>query len=82
MFCEKKPEDHAGGDGEEGDGEGINFAWIVFVGMQIGYSEKEIAHMYFGKWADLHREYRKMHNIKVKRLIFEEEKKVTSLMDL
>ncbi len=50
--------------------------------MQIGYREKEIAHMYFGKWADLFQEYKRMHNIKVKRIPFEEEKKVVSLMDL
>lgn len=50
--------------------------------MQIGYREKEVAHMYFGKWADLFWEFKKMHNIKMKRMIFEEEKKVVSLMDL
>lgn len=50
--------------------------------MQIGYREKEVAHMYFGKWADLFREFKKMHNIKMKRMVFEEEKKVVSLMDL
>jgi hypothetical protein len=54
----------------------------VFVGMQIGYREKEIAHMYFGKWADLFKEFKKMHNYKMKRAVFEEEQKVTSLMDL
>ena len=50
--------------------------------MQIGYTEKEIAHMYFGKWADLFKEFKRMHNYKMKRMIFEEEKKVESLMDL
>ena len=80
MLLQKKREDHA--EGESGEGEQINFAWVVFVGMQIGYSEREIAHMYFGKWEDLFKEFRKMHNYKMKRLIFEEEKKVASLMDL
>ena len=80
MLREKKPEYHAGGESEES--EGINFAWIVFIGMQIGYSEKEVGQMYFGKWADLFKEYKKMHNYKVKRMAFEEEQKVTSLMDL
>lgn len=55
---------------------------MVFVGMQIGYSEREVSHMYFGKWVDLFVEFKKMHNYKMKRILFEEEKKVASLMDL
>lgn len=34
------------------------------------------------KQEDLFKEFRKMYNYKMKRLIFEEEKKVASLMDL
>lgn len=49
--------------------------------MQIGYSEKEIAHMYIGKWNDLYDEFKKMHNMTMKRMIFEEKKEV-SLLDL
>lgn len=85
MFCAKKREIHAEEDGSPEDraeesGE-INFAWIVFIGMQVGYREPELAHMYFGKWCDLFEEYKKMHNFKVKRMIFEEKKEV-SLLDL
>lgn len=79
MLCVKKRVIHAE-DYEENE-EPINFAWIVFVGMEIGYSEREIAHMYYGKWSDLHEEYKKMHNIRMKRMTFEE-KKVVSLLDL
>ena len=78
MFQKKKRGDHAEGDG--GDSE-ISFAWIVYVGMDIGYSEKEVAHMYYGKWCDLFEEWKNMHNIRMKRMVFEEEK-VQSLMDL
>ena len=49
--------------------------------MEIGYREREVAHMYFGKWCDLFEEYKKMHNIRMKRMMFTE-KKVESLMDL
>nr|DAE84199.1 MAG TPA: hypothetical protein [Caudoviricetes sp.]DAM37464.1 MAG TPA: hypothetical protein [Caudoviricetes sp.] len=49
--------------------------------MDIGYSEKEVAHMYYGKWCDLFEEWKNMHNIRMKRMVFEEEK-VQSLMDL
>lgn len=51
------------------------------MGMEIGYREQEIAHMYLGKWCDLFEEYKKMHNIRMQRMIFTE-KKVQSLMDL
>lgn len=49
--------------------------------MDIGYREEEIAHMYYGKWCDLFEEWKNMHNIRMKRMIFEEQK-VQSLMDL
>ena len=79
MFREKKQSDHAeeGGSGENR----INFAWIVYVGMDIGYREQEIAHMYYGKWCDLFEEWKNMHNIRMKRMVFEEQK-VQSLIDL
>ena len=80
MLCKKKRPDRAE-ELEEGEPEQLNFAWIVYVGMEIGYREKEIAHMYLGKWCDLFEEYKKMHNIRMQRMIFTE-KKVQSLMDL
>lgn len=49
--------------------------------MEIGYTEKEISHMYFGKWSDLFEEYRKFYNFKARKGLFEE-KKIVSLMDL
>jgi len=48
---------------------------------QMGYRECEIARMYFGKWCDLFTEYKKIHNIRMQRMIFEE-KKITSMLDL
>jgi hypothetical protein len=49
--------------------------------MQIGYSEKEVAHMHFGKWCDLFEKFKYMHNMRVKQGIFEE-RKIGSLVDL
>ena len=82
MFRKKKPTDHAGS--EEGSEKELilDFAWIVFIGMQIGYCEKEIAHMYFGKWCDLFEHYKKMHNLKMTRSLFEEPKKAVSLLEI
>ena len=78
MFCKKKRDDRVEEQGEESE---INFARLVFIGMKIGYREWEIAHMYFGKWCDLFEEFKHMHNIEMRRQIFEKQK-VTSLMDL
>ena len=80
MYYKKKRRDHVE-EPEDKESDPINFAWIVFIGMRIGYSEREIAHMYLGKWLDLYEEFKKMHNICMKRSVFEE-KKVASLMDL
>ena len=49
--------------------------------MRIGYTEKEVAHMYFGKWCDLFEEFEKMHNITMRRQVFEQQK-IASMMDL
>jgi len=50
--------------------------------MQIGYREEEIAHMYFGKWCDLFIQFRKMHNIRMRKGLFEEPKQIVSLLDI
>lgn len=80
MLQEKKTGTHAENGGEES--EPINFAWVILMGMEIGYTEKEISRMYFGKWCDLFEEYKKFYNFKMKKCLFEEEKKEVSLMDL
>lgn len=80
MLYKKKREDRV----EEEDSDEpvvLDFAWIVFVGVQVGYSEKDVAHMHFGKWCDLFEKYKYMHNMRVRSIAFEE-KKVSSLMDL
>ena len=79
-LCVKKPGNHEGGSENE-ESVKIDFAWIAFVGMQIGYRESEIAHMYYGKWFELFRQFKFYHNVKMKRATFEQ-KKVESLMDL
>lgn len=52
------------------------------IGMKIGYAEREVAHMYFGKWCDLFEEYKKLHNFEVSRTLFKAAEKERSLMDL
>lgn len=81
MFPAKKRVDHAEEYYDDDEESEIDFAWIVFVGMEIGYREREIRHMYYGKWADLYMEYKKMHNIRMKKMIFAEKKQM-SLLDM
>ena len=84
MLPPKKRRDHAGedGSGDEKEPVIIDFAWVLYIGLELGYREKEIAYMYYGKWCDLFEQYKKMHNIRMERKIFEEPKKEVSLLDL
>lgn len=51
---------------------------------RLGFSYKETMRMYIGKFIDLMEAYKKDYNFRTKRMLYvvEEEKKVTSLMDL
>lgn len=80
MLPEKKRIDHASDDAEEN--QQINFAWILLMGVQMGFSETDVKQMYFGKWSDLFQEYKKLHNFKVKKYLFKETKKPVSLLSL
>lgn len=79
MLQIKKPEGRA----ESGDGGSIelDFAWLLFMGIQMGFSEKEIAHMYIGKWMDLFEHFKWFHNFKAKKALFTDNQPA-SLMDL
>lgn len=52
------------------------------MGMQMGFSEKEIRHMYWGKWFDLFYFYQKSHDFKTDKKKFEEKEEITSLSEL
>nr|DAI91699.1 MAG TPA: hypothetical protein [Caudoviricetes sp.] len=55
---------------------------MVFIGMQIGYTEKEVSRMYYGTWYEMFQHFKWYHNFKMKKYIFREPEKETSLMDL
>jgi len=80
VFSNKKREDHAEYEGKGNDE--IDFAWIVFIGMKIGYTEKEISRMYYGKWYEMFQHFKWYHNFTVKKYLFKEPEKEVSLMDL
>ena len=54
---------------------------MVIVMMDIGYSEREVGHMYFGKWEDLYYEWKKLHNMRMERMVCKGTEEVHSLMD-
>ena len=60
----------------------LDFAYILYIGMSIGYSEKEIGHMYFGKWAKLNDRYKKQWNMQMRKILFPEPEAVVSVLDL
>ncbi len=80
MFCGKKRKDHAESEEVE-ENQQIDFAWLVFIGMQMGYTELEVSQMYLGKWEDLYVHFKWLHNMKMRKGIFQERKR-TSLLDL
>lgn len=57
----------------------MDFAWLLFMGMRFGYSEREVSHLYLGKWVELFQVYKKMHNMEMKRGIFDVKEKVSLL---
>lgn len=50
----------------------IDMAGVIFIGMAIGYSEREIAQMYFWKWSELAKQYKYHHNMIVKKMYYSE----------
>lgn len=75
---EKKREYHAGKEEKL-----IDFAWILYIGMtKFSYSEKEVGHMYYGKWAELFEVYKKDYNFAAKKMIYQEERKKVSLLTI
>ena len=39
------------------------------MGMQMGYTEKEVSHMYFGKWCEMYQHFKWYHNFKMKKCL-------------
>lgn len=83
MFSKKKRKDHAEelDERSDEDPEPINFAWVILIGMEIGYTEREISQMYFGKWCDMYEEWQRFYNFKTQKGIFERKTR-TSILEL
>lgn len=59
----------------------FDFAHIVFIGMQIGITMREVGRMRYGTWKMLYSEYRHQWNMRIKKMIYadNEEKSVLDL---
>ena len=63
MLSSKKRRNHADGGGDGEVEQLIDFAWILYIGMnKLGFSEWEVEHMYFSKWSELFFAYQKCFN--------------------
>ena len=50
--------------------------------MDAGYTEREVGRMSFGKWQDLYFEWKRLHNMRMERLVFKGTEEAHSLMEL
>lgn len=56
---------------ENDDEEPIDFPWLYFIGMnKLGFTYRQVGHMFFGFWIDLFEEYKKQYNFETKRGLY------------
>lgn len=63
----------------------IDIAWVIFIGIaKLGYTEKEVYLMPFGKWMDLFSTYKNVYNFEASHQLYggQKEEKKGSVMDL
>lgn len=46
----------------------------------MGFSYQEVGRLYYGKWSDLFETYKKIYNMQIQQMIFQEPRKVESIM--
>lgn len=59
----------------------LDFAYIMFVGLQIGLSKTEIGRMRYGTWSRLCKEYQHQWNMRIKGMTYVENEE-QSILDL
>lgn len=61
----------------------IDFPWVIYIGMnKLGFTYKQVGHMYFGFWSDLFDVHKKHYNFETKRGLYsfsDEEEQISSL---
>lgn len=68
----------------EGRDEIIDIPWVVYLGMnKLGFTYRQVKHMYFGFWADLYEMFKKQYNFEKKQMIYVlQDNERVSLLDL
>lgn len=51
----------------------VDFAWVKVAGLQMGLTLEDIGFMYIGQFRDMLEEFKKWHNIRIKKQIFTED---------
>lgn len=60
----------------------IDFRWMAYIGMnKLGFTYREVMHMYFGLWADMYEAYKVQYNFETGRGLYEmrKQEKISSL---
>lgn len=63
----------------------IDFDYIFFIAVnRLGFTYQSAKYLYFGKYIDLFEAFKRVYNFETSRMLYkiEEEKKVTSLLEL
>ena len=48
----------------------LDIPWIIYVGMQAGYTETEVAHMYYSKWQQVYKQFQRHHNMVITKKVY------------
>lgn len=83
MLPDKKRVDHAEDEGDIDEEEcPLDFAWLLYMGMQFGFTQNEISHMYLGKWMDIFEVHKHYHNFRMKKGLYKEKPEKVSIFSI
>lgn len=63
----------------------MDVSWLIYIGMaKLGYSEKELLLMSFGKWLDMFETYKAVYNFETTKQLYgkQAERELDSVMNL
>jgi len=49
----------------------IDFGWVCYIGMQCGYTEKEVSQMYYSKWLTVYEMFKRHHNMIIQKKVYQ-----------
>lgn len=62
----------------------IDIPWVYFIGMnRLGFTYRQVGHLYFGLWADLYEMFKKQYNFEKGKMVYVlQDNEHVSIMDL